>query len=243
MYNISKNVGKKVVQKSHILSKQAQSRAMASFDRSSQHYKLATHDPSVELSGHIQRVRPDNEAKYTATQLDSGVTVLTEQTIFPGPITMSLLLDVGTRDETKETSGACLALNNSYMNTLEQINSSGDKSLTHLGMDYDQEKIYFHGQCLEYDTSDMLNVMTEMAMAPGDVLDDGFSQAKNIESHEYANHLLEMDPFMNDTEALFSTAYGDRGLGMTRLGLKQNAETMTCDSLHQFLNDTVTPKK
>lgn len=75
-------------------------------------------------------------------------------------IIAGFLIDVGTRDETNETSGACLALKNTYLKTLKHTNetinygmiqmSGGDMS-----MDFDQEKIFFKGNCIEYDVIDM----------------------------------------------------------------------------------------
>ena len=106
------------------------------------------------------------------TTLSNGFTVVTESQIFPGAVHMGIqiyyiyykligfLVDVGTRDETHETSGSLLALKNTYLKTLKHTNetinygmiqmSGGDMS-----MDYDQERMYFKGHCLEYDTIDM----------------------------------------------------------------------------------------
>ena len=37
---------------------------------------------------------------------------------------LGFLMDVGTRDETHETSGACLALKNTYLKTLKHTNET-----------------------------------------------------------------------------------------------------------------------
>jgi processing peptidase subunit alpha len=58
------------------------------------------------------------------TNLANGFTVLTETAIFPGSVHMGFLVDVGTRDETHETSGASMALKNTYLKTLKHTNET-----------------------------------------------------------------------------------------------------------------------
>jgi predicted Zn-dependent peptidase len=56
--------------------------------------------------------------------LSNGFTVLTESQNFPGAVNMGILVDVGTRDETADTSGALLALKNTYMKTMRNTNET-----------------------------------------------------------------------------------------------------------------------
>lgn len=58
------------------------------------------------------------------TDLSNGFTVLTESSTFPGAVHMGMLIDVGTRDETLETSGSLLALKNTYLKTLKHTNET-----------------------------------------------------------------------------------------------------------------------
>ena len=63
-------------------------------------------------------------------------------------------MDVGTRDETPETSGALLALKNTYLKTLKHTNETINYGMIQMSggsmtMDYDQERTYFKG-CLLY---------------------------------------------------------------------------------------------
>lgn len=39
-------------------------------------------------------------------------------------LSLGFLVDVGTRDETNETSGSCLAIKNSYLKTLKHSNET-----------------------------------------------------------------------------------------------------------------------
>jgi predicted Zn-dependent peptidase len=94
------------------------------------------------------------------TNLSNGFTVLTESQSFPGAVHMGFLMDVGTRDETPETSGALLALKNTYLKTLKHTNETINYGMIQMSggsmtMDYDQERTYFKGQCIEYDVIDM----------------------------------------------------------------------------------------
>lgn len=60
------------------------------------------------------------------TKLSNGITVLTESASSPSRVDVGILLDVGTRDETNETSGSLLSIKNTYyktvLNTNETIN-------------------------------------------------------------------------------------------------------------------------
>eukprot|EP00343_Euplotes_focardii_P009906 CAMPEP_0205829076 /NCGR_PEP_ID=MMETSP0206-20130828/36986_1 /ASSEMBLY_ACC=CAM_ASM_000279 /TAXON_ID=36767 /ORGANISM="Euplotes focardii, Strain TN1" /LENGTH=155 /DNA_ID=CAMNT_0053131479 /DNA_START=37 /DNA_END=501 /DNA_ORIENTATION=- len=155
---------------------------------------MATFDPTQELEGHAPIEIQDKDANYNVTHLQNGFTVLTESTVFPGPVNMSFLVDVGTRDETEETTGSCLALSNTYLKTLKHTNETVNYGMIQMSggsmrMDYDQEKIYFHGQCLEYDTIDMFQMMIDIALEPRSVMAANVAKAKNRKNHDLAEHL------------------------------------------------------
>lgn len=60
------------------------------------------------------------------TTLPNGIKVVSLNEVQPNVIDLGILMDMGTRDETVETSGTMLALKNTYlktaMNTNETIN-------------------------------------------------------------------------------------------------------------------------
>lgn len=223
-------------------------RVLNTFDKSRPSYKEATFDPAVSLKSHSPIELSDKTPEYNVTQLSNGFTVLTESTIFPGPVNMSFCIDVGTRDETEETSGSCLALNNTYLKTLKHTNETINYGMIQMSggsmtMEYDQEKIYFSGNCLEYDVIDMFQMMVDIALEPRSVLAANVAKAKNRKSHDLSEHLEKYDPFMNNSEMLLRTAYGQRGLGMPRLGLKGNVDNIDARVLQKFVMDNITPKK
>lgn len=126
-------------------------KVLNTFDKSTVSYSNSTFDPAKELAGHTPIVIDDKVPEYKVTELSNGFTVLTESTVFPGPVNMSFCIDVGTRDETEETSGSCLALSNTYLKTLKHTNETINYGMIqmsggHMTMEYDQEKIYFSGQ-------------------------------------------------------------------------------------------------
>ena len=74
--------------------------------------------------------------------LSNGFTVVTESVDFPSVVQMGFLIDVGTRDETLETSGSLLALKNTYLKTLKHTNETINYGMTQMSggfltMDYD----------------------------------------------------------------------------------------------------------
>jgi len=76
------------------------------------------------LQGHKPLYTNELQAEYNVTDLSNGFTVLTESSTFPGAVHMGMLIDVGTRDETLETSGSLLSLKNTYLKTLKHTNET-----------------------------------------------------------------------------------------------------------------------
>lgn len=110
-------------------------------------------------------------------------------------------------------------------------------------MDYDQEKMYFKGHCIEYDTIDMFQMMVDLALEPRSVLAANVARSKNKKSHDLHNYLAKYDPFSENQELLLRTAYGYNTLGMPRLGLEHNSDNVDARMLQQFIMDNVTPQK
>ena len=46
-------------------------------------------------------------------------------------------------------------------------------------MDYDQERTYFKGNCIEYNTIDMFQMMVDLALEPRSVLAANVARSKN----------------------------------------------------------------
>lgn len=188
------------------------------------------------------------EASYNVTELSNGFTVLTESQIFPSTINMGFLVNVGSRDETEETSGALLALKNTYLKTLKHTNETINYGMIQMSggdmqMNYDQESMYFKGHCIEYDTIDMFQMMVDIALEPRSVLAANVAKSKNAKSHDLANHMAKFDPNSQDSELLLRTAFGFNTLGMPLIGTSNNVGNIDARMLQQFIMDNITPKK
>lgn len=100
------------------------SRIFNTVDTNTSAYSVAKYDPTVPLKGLKPVEANDTAPEYNITTLSNGFTVLTESQVFPGAVHMGFLIDVGTRDETHETSGSLLALKNTYLKTLKHTNET-----------------------------------------------------------------------------------------------------------------------
>ena len=112
------------------------------------------------MDGHTLKHTDTKGHEYNLTELSNGFTVLTETAAFPGAINLGILLNVGTRDETAETSGALLALKNTYLKTLKHTNETINYGMIQMSggsfeMTYNQEQTLYKGACLEYDVPDI----------------------------------------------------------------------------------------
>jgi len=177
-------------------------RLLNTVDTNTHAYKTATFNPLQPLVHSKQKAIEtlDRAPEYNVTNLPNGFTVLTESQSFPGAVHMGFLIDVGTRDETKETSGSLLALKNTYLKTLKHTNETINYLMIQMSggnmtMDYDQERTYFKGHCIEYDVIDMFQMMVDIALEPRSVLAANVARSKNQKSHDLYKHLGKYDPF------------------------------------------------
>lgn len=101
----------------------------------STHFNRLSQVRHVEVQG--------SEPKYSVTKLANGVTVLTESTTVPSNVQLGILVDVGTRDETPETSGSLLSIKNTYLKTVLNTNETVNYGIHQMSggqfeMDYDR---------------------------------------------------------------------------------------------------------
>lgn len=61
---------------------------------------------------------------YELSRLENGIRVLTESEGLPSVVDMGILLNVGTRDESSETSGSLLSIKNTYLKTVLNTNET-----------------------------------------------------------------------------------------------------------------------
>lgn len=140
------------------------------------------------------------------------------------------------------------ALKNTYLKTLKHTNETINYGMIQMSggdmqMDYDQERTYFKGHCIEYDVIDMFQMMVDIALEPRSVLAANVARYKNKKTHDLAHHLHKYDPFSENQDLLLRTAYGYNTLGMPRIGLEHNIDNIDARMLQQFIMDNVTPRK
>lgn len=84
---------------------------------------------------------------------------------------MGILLNVGSRDETQQTSGSCLAIKNTYLKTLKHTNETINYGMIQMSggeaeMEYDEETIWYNTFSQEYDATDMFRMIADCAFEP-----------------------------------------------------------------------------
>lgn len=110
-------------------------------------------------------------------------------------------------------------------------------------MDYDQESIFFKGHCIEYDVTDIFQMMVDTALEPKSVMSGNVAKSKSRKSWALKHHLAKYDPWASESDLLMTTAYGYNGLGNPLYGMESNVENIDARMLQQFIMDNVTPNK
>jgi predicted Zn-dependent peptidase len=214
-------------------------------DASCPHYRAATFNPILPLDGHKPQFTKNQPANYQVTKLKNGITVLTESQTFPNVVDLGILLDVGVRDETHETSGSLLSIKNTYyktvLNTNETVNygviqqSGGD-----FQMEYDQENSYFKAHCLQHDVVDVFNIIADCSLEPRSVTAANVAMEKNNHTHHLHEHAGTGHDF---NDHVLQTAYGLHGLGMPLLGLPHNYKNLHSHVLQKFQLENINPHR
>ena len=156
-----------------------------------------------------------------------------------------ILLDVGTRDETNETSGSLLSIQNTYLKTILNTNETINYGIVQMSggnfeMNYDQESAYFHANCLQHHVVDVFSMAADCALEPRSVLAAEVGQAQNQDSHKLDKFLKTGEDF---NEAVFTTAFGLKGLGLPLKGLKGNVGNLSTYTLQKFQLENITPNR
>jgi processing peptidase subunit alpha len=214
-------------------------------DLSCPHYQAATFNPLYPLENLKVQYRQDQAPNYEVSKLKNGITVVTESQVFPNVVDMGILLDVGTRDETHETSGALHSIKQTYYKTVLNTNETINYGMVQMSggefeMDYDQESTYFKANCLAHDVVDIFNMMADCALEPRSVVAANVAMEKMHYQHEL-EALLKTGHIINDT--LFQTAFGGHGLGMPLHGLTHNYKYLHAHVLQKFQLENINPNR
>jgi len=101
--------------------------------------------------------------------------------------------------------------------------------------------MYFNAQCIEYDVTDIFQVLVDLAFEPKSTLSANVAKMKNRRSHDLAKYLSKYDPFAYTEDLLLRTAYGMKTLGNPILGQEHNVDYINAKMLQDFVMENVTP--
>ncbi|EGR30646.1 processing peptidase, putative [Ichthyophthirius multifiliis] len=214
-------------------------------DKSTPQYQATHADPRIPLKTHTSETIDELPLQYQQTKLQNGITVVTEQQTFPSQVDVGILLDVGTRDENTETSGALLSIKNTYLKTCLNTNETVNYGIVQQSggsfeMEYDQETSYFKANCLAHDFVDVFSMVADCALEPRSAVASSVAIEKNQNTHKLDAYLKTGELF---NEYVFKTAYGFQGLGLPLKGLKGNVKNLNSFVLQKFQLQNIAPHK
>ena len=112
-------------------------------DTASESHRIINSSMHTKLQGVDEIVYSPNTPTYSFSKLPSGITVMTESICVPANVQLGLFIDMGTRDEDAESSGAMLSLKNTYLKTAISTNETVNYGIAqmaggHFEMTYDR---------------------------------------------------------------------------------------------------------
>lgn len=172
--NLRRNLLNKLAFKSPCMKKFS---FLSNLTKNTTSYRMSKYDVTKELEGHNPTVYKGetDQLDYKIRKLHNGITVITETTAYPSSVNMGILLGVGARDETQETSGACHALKSTYLKTIKHTNETINYGMIQMSggettMEFDEETIYYKSSCFEYDVIDMFRLLADISFEPRTIL-------------------------------------------------------------------------
>lgn len=211
----------------------------------SNHLTLANTDPKRFESPFTVKFVSPVERQVTMSKLANGVRVVSETPALPGPVTLGVMLEVGSRNETKENSGALFSIQSTYyktnLNTNETINynmvqMSGGK----YDMEFDRERATFKAQCLAHDASDLVGMMADCVLEPRSSVSANVAIHKMQHLHKVA---AATKPGLKETDLILGEIFGHNGLGMPLNGHEKNIENLNAYTLQKFQIENFSPER
>lgn len=188
--------------------------------------------------------QPIETPKIHHTTLETGIKVFSEEAKFPGLCSIGLALEVGSRDETKETSGAVHSISllpfKSMNTTVDTVNygmvqMSGGK----YSCKFDRERLLYKFQCMPHDTVDLLNMMIDCALEPRNPVTVNAAIAKLQFEHKF---LEETKSHFLFTDLVLQSIYPKNGLGNPMFGNPHNALKLNTQVMQRFQLDHYVPE-
>jgi predicted Zn-dependent peptidase len=170
---------------------------------------------------------------------------LTESVSIPSTVHIGVFIDVGSRDETNETSGSMLSLKNTYLKTAINTSETVNYGITQMSggefeMDYNRENSYYHASCLSHDVVDVFSMIADSAFEPKNFVSSSVGMYKNSNSHKLETHLGGNEVF---TDNVFQAAFGRRNLGMPIHGFRSNVNYLSAYVIQKFQAAVLNPER
>ena len=207
---------------------------------------VGQYPPARPLPSHIPIETEEKPVHIQVSTLPNGIRILTESPQFPAPITLSICIGTGPRDEDETHSGLTFALHNTYLKTNSRTNEQLNYCMqqmagTRFSMDYDQEAMMYTGSCLAHDTYDFLQMVADMVLDDKTVIDE---EAAQWRADEYFK-LREVNRTHQSwiEENWLTAAYGATGLGMPLCGYHSQFQSIGYSHLNQFRKQNATPDR
>lgn len=176
------------------------------------------------------------ESTYQSTKLSSGITVLTESVSVPSNVQLGVFVDVGSRDENAESSGATLLLKNAHLKTAISTNETVNYGIiqmagAELNLDYGRESGFYRINCLSHDVIDVFSMLVDVALEPRNSVACAVGRSKNEESH-----LVDAQTGGNQlfNDHLFAAAFQNKSLGRPVFGTRSNVANLTSEVIQKF---------
>ena len=213
------------------------------------HYDLAYQKfwPSSEAAPSLSSSSELSERQTSPemTTLGNGVRVITQANNVPGQLHMNLLLGVGSRDETSETSGSLHSIKTTRYKSSLVTNETVNYGMVQMSggsyaMDFDREVSSFTASCLDHDVVDLFSMMADCALEPRNLLAANVAMEKLAHSHKLAratNGHHDLD------DMVMSNIYGYSGLGNKLLGEENNIRSLNAFVLQKFQMENITTDK
>jgi predicted Zn-dependent peptidase len=170
---------------------------------------------------------------------------LTESVSVPSNVHIGIFVDVGSRDETAETSGAMLSLKNTYLKTAINTSETVNYGITQMAggefeMEYNRENSYYHAYCLAHDVVDVFSMVADSAFEPKNFVSTSVGMYKNSNTHKLETFLGGNEVFQDN---IHQAAFGRSGLGNPIQGLRSNVNYLTASVIQKFQAATLAPKR
>jgi len=207
--------------------------------------RIANFDPLKQVTPLNNEIRGNGEPQYNITKLNNGVTVLTESGLYPNVIDLGVLVDLGVRDETRETSGSLLTLKTSFNDTVLSINPGYNDLVLNSGgeldMEYDQESTYVKANCLAHHVNDIFDTMAQSILKPISTPAGNIAVDRIKQEYQMMEQMGAVGEDLNDS--IMRTAYGLQGLGMPLQGVKDNFMRLSTGTIQRFQAEHLHPEK